>query len=154
MYVCMYVCMYVWIYLTIIWIGPISYVSIIRNIYALFDAYLNADPDFKGTVSEERFQAFLRRSSLQDRLTATQLKRLDAKVRLINYLPRNSTFTYIHTFLHSLKYTYIHTYIHTFVCILTCKIFNVGFPGQGNAQWNEEGSRFAYLHTSHTYIHS
>ena len=46
---------------------------------------LYLDPDFKGTVSEERFQAFLRRSSLQDRLTATQLKRLEAKVRYLQF---------------------------------------------------------------------
>lgn len=45
-------------------------------------ALLFSDPDFKGTASEERFKAFLRRSSLQDRLTATQLRRLENKCKV------------------------------------------------------------------------
>jgi len=40
-----------------------------------------ADPERRGVVSEERFRAFLRRSGLQDVLTATELRRLTDKFK-------------------------------------------------------------------------
>lgn len=39
------------------------------------------DTDGKGTVTEERFRSFLRRSGLQDRLTVAELRRLVEKLR-------------------------------------------------------------------------
>jgi hypothetical protein len=43
--------------------------------------FLRADPEYKGYVSEERFRAFLRRSGLQDRLTASELRRFTEKLK-------------------------------------------------------------------------
>lgn len=43
--------------------------------------FQRADPDHKGVVSEERFRAFLRRSGLQDSLTASELRRLSEKLK-------------------------------------------------------------------------
>eukprot|EP01039_Chlorochromonas_danica_P003433 gene3434-3760_t len=39
-----------------------------------------SDPELKGIVSEERFRTFLRRSGLQDNLTASDLRRLKEKL--------------------------------------------------------------------------
>jgi len=46
--------------------------------------FQRVDPEFKGVVTEERFKAFLRRSSLQDRLSQTELRRLIAKCKAPN----------------------------------------------------------------------
>eukprot|EP01038_Epipyxis_sp_PR26KG_P005601 gene5601-7730_t len=46
--------------------------------------FQRADPEFKGYVGEERFRAFLRRSGLQDQLTASELRRLTDKLKKRN----------------------------------------------------------------------
>jgi Ca2+-binding EF-hand superfamily protein len=43
--------------------------------------FQRSDPDFKGVASEERFRAFLRRSGLQEALTAAELRRLTDKLK-------------------------------------------------------------------------
>eukprot|EP00981_Chlorochromonas_danica_P008825 scaffold2312_cov165-Ochromonas_danica.AAC.65 len=43
--------------------------------------FQRSDPELKGIVSEERFRAFLRRSGLQDNLTASELRRLTEKLK-------------------------------------------------------------------------
>eukprot|EP01039_Chlorochromonas_danica_P003424 gene3426-3751_t len=44
------------------------------------EAWTRSDPELKGIVSEERFRTFLRRSGLQDNLTASDLRRLKEKL--------------------------------------------------------------------------
>jgi hypothetical protein len=56
-----------------------SHLEIVRSSVRRF--FQRADPDFKGYVSEERFRAFLRRSGLQDTLTASELRRLTEKLK-------------------------------------------------------------------------
>lgn len=43
--------------------------------------FQRSDPEFKGVASEERFRAFLRRSGLQEALTAAELRRLSDKLK-------------------------------------------------------------------------
>lgn len=43
--------------------------------------FQRSDPDFKGVASEERFRSFLRRSGLQEALTAAELRRFTDKLK-------------------------------------------------------------------------
>lgn len=54
---------------------------VIENIFNSNLMVWVSDPEFKGVVTEERFKSFLRRSSLQDRLSQTELRRLVAKCK-------------------------------------------------------------------------
>lgn len=53
--------------------------EVVRNSVRRF--FLRADPEHRGTVSEERFRAFLRRSGLQDVLTTSELRRFTEKLK-------------------------------------------------------------------------
>lgn len=59
--------------------NPVSHLEVVRSSVRRF--FQRADPEFKGVVSEERFRAFLRRSGLQDNLTASELRRLTDKLK-------------------------------------------------------------------------
>ncbi len=59
--------------------GSVKHTETVRNSVRRF--FQRADPDYKGVVSEERFRAFLRRSTLQDSLTASELRRLTEKLK-------------------------------------------------------------------------
>jgi Ca2+-binding EF-hand superfamily protein len=58
---------------------PDRHGEVVRNSVRRF--FHRADPERRGVVSEERFRAFLRRSGLQDVLTATELRRLTDKFK-------------------------------------------------------------------------
>jgi len=58
--------------------GPGKHADVVRGSVRRF--FQRADPEHKGTVTEERFRAFLRRSGLQDTLTASELRRLTEKL--------------------------------------------------------------------------
>eukprot|EP01032_Pedospumella_encystans_P016863 gene16863-19219_t len=59
--------------------GPGKHTDVVRASVRRF--FQRADPDHRGYVSEERFRAFLRRSGLQDNLTASELRRLTDKLK-------------------------------------------------------------------------
>jgi Ca2+-binding EF-hand superfamily protein len=59
--------------------NPQKHLEMIRSSVRRF--FQRADPEYKGYVSEERFRAFLRRSGLQDRLTANELRRFTEKLK-------------------------------------------------------------------------
>ncbi len=59
--------------------NPANHLEVVRSSVRRF--FQRADPEFKGVVSEERFRAFLRRSGLQDNLTASELRRLTDKLK-------------------------------------------------------------------------
>jgi Ca2+-binding EF-hand superfamily protein len=60
-------------------LDPGNHLEVVRSSVRRF--FQRADPEFKGVVSEERFRAFLRRSGLQDSLTASELRRLTDKLK-------------------------------------------------------------------------
>ena len=59
--------------------GPGRHAEVVRGSVRRF--FQRADPEHRGTVSEERFRAFLRRSGLQDNLTTSELRRLTEKLK-------------------------------------------------------------------------
>lgn len=59
--------------------GRVKHTETVRASVRRF--FLRADAEHKGYVSEERFRAFLRRSTLQDSLTASELRRLTEKLK-------------------------------------------------------------------------
>ncbi len=59
--------------------SSVKHIETVRNSVRRF--FQRADPEYKGLVSEERFRAFLRRSTLQDSLTASELRRLTDKLK-------------------------------------------------------------------------
>jgi Ca2+-binding EF-hand superfamily protein len=59
--------------------NPQKHLEMIRSSVRRF--FQRSDPEYKGFVSEERFRAFLRRSGLQDRLTANELRRFSDKLK-------------------------------------------------------------------------
>ena len=59
--------------------GGVNHLEAVKAAVRKF--FQRSDPDQKGVVSEERFRAFCRRSSLQEVLTASEVRTLIERLR-------------------------------------------------------------------------